>query len=258
MEVEQIVFEVRYHFGTLYLDRCGRIIRELTRAESEWILQDATPKCGVLVSSVNGVALNFSSAKIDLSLQRSGAIGSTGLDSEAVGTFIAQVGRVVPRILDRLDIEGEMISRVGCRTIVSFPMSDEAKCEEWISAQKIYNVSGFKAFEDGRLKNSSAVVVIEGGEVSHRISIATAEHPDSVDAGPRRIEVKSRHLPRGQREALVEQLRKQKANQLLKWAVLLDVDTFKDDPGLIEPDMFVRSSVEKVMSFGRNLIKSRA
>jgi hypothetical protein len=253
MELEQIVFEVRYHYGTLYLDRCGRIVRELTLAAPEWIFKDATPQSGSLFSSSNGTILNFNISKIDLSLQRSKE--NPGLKEKHTSAFIEQVGATVPMILDRLDIEEKMISRIGCRVILSFPMESECKSQEWISSRDLFAVSGFSRFADGKIISSSCAVVIDDEDVSYRVSMNTAEHPTDFDAGHRRIpNISPRKLPHGQREALLKQMREsKKASNVSQWAVILDVDSFCDEPTKIEAAAFVEKSHRKVVDFANTL-----
>src|SRR5262245_52552735 len=69
--IHKVVFELRYRFGYTYLDRCGRTINAIMRESPEWIPVDqVSPQNTPLISLVNKCMFNFSSLKMDFTMER--------------------------------------------------------------------------------------------------------------------------------------------------------------------------------------------
>ena len=63
--LEQVIFQLRFSQGYLYLDRCGKILNEIGKDYPDWVVSNnVSPQGAALISNSNGCILNFSSAAI--------------------------------------------------------------------------------------------------------------------------------------------------------------------------------------------------
>jgi hypothetical protein len=100
---------------------------------------------------------------------------------------------------------------------------------------------------DGVLENQSHVLVLRRDDRKLRISINPVERLETLNLGTDTLRTLPRHLPRRQREALLERARAQRrilANP--QFAVMIDVDVFVEEPVEVDAGPFLTESLRLV------------
>lgn len=252
--LEQIVLEIRYNDGQLYLDRCGRLLREILKLSPEWIAEEqATPQKASLLSSRNGCLLNFGMNRMSLSLFRSPE--HSGLEEKDVEGFFEQADANVELILDRLEVKD--IDRVGCRIINSFPMNTSEESEEWIASKNLCQIpQSVSDLFEGRVTAQSFVIVIEASDMSFRLSVSGIERLVPVNTGKRKSSIRVRELSKGQKQELARQVKHAKLDrQNSPYAVLIDVDAFADHPQQVNAPEFSKKAFDKSKTTVQEIVK---
>lgn len=245
--LQKVIFEIRYRHGFRYLDVCGSIINTLQKESSEWIhARETNPQGGSLVSLMNGCILNFSSLKIDLTLER--PTGEGPLNDEDFEGFLRQVDIAPEIVIDRLSVTD--ISRMGFRAFYLFPKNDMKASENWLLSLNVYSFSDslIRAF-GGDVEATSALIVLFGNSAKYRISFSGVERQAQIDFGQVLLNVQSRNLSQNQREHLKKQIEvKRRMRQNPEFAVQLDIDCSLDDPKEIKAARFIQECIEEYSS----------
>jgi hypothetical protein len=241
--VQKLVFEVRYLYGLTYLDHCGRTANAILKSFPEWILQPelVNPQNAPLISTRNACTFNFNALRYELSLER--ALGKPPLTEQEVKDFANQAENLHGIVAEHLEL-GEF-SRVGFRVWYVFGCGSREEAEEWLRNLGCYKVddSLLKSFE-GRLDASNFAVVIEGEDTKFRIAFNGVENP-FVDTGQRDLMIKPHSLPKHQRESLLKQQQlKKRREENPRFAAMIDIDAFRDEPVDIAPKDFITNNLE--------------
>lgn len=241
----KVVFEVRYDHGLTYLDRCGTTANRIMAAFPEWVLTDEgpNPQNAPLVSLSSGAQFNFGPLKYDFSLEQP-TNSETGLTKDHLEAFTDQVD-LVGRIV-QAELELKSFSREGFRVWYVFGATSEKHANQLLSGIQAFHLDPIvtEAFS-GELESQGYVAVIAGKDRKFRIAANVVERLEQLNVGPQSLKTLPRRLPKGQREALLEQLKAQKrvmANP--QFAVMIDVDCYLDNPIEIAPTDFIDKSLE--------------
>lgn len=244
--LQRLAFELRYKHGFNYLDRCGRTINTIQREFPEWVVRpaDPNPQSAPMINFVNGCVFNFSTQSLGLTLEK--PLGSEALSAEDVGTFGEQVEQLSAIVIDQLSLDSFL--RMGCRAFYLFPFDTRQEADEWVLKLGAYQFSDelIKAF-GGELSTASVAAVVQSDDRKFRIGFESVERSVQLDLGDAVLNVPAHLLPAAERQ---NQLRKQQRARKLReqnppFAVMIDLDSFQEEPQLIEAGQFVRSSVQQ-------------
>ena len=242
--LQKIVFEIRYLQGFVYLDKCGRTINEILEAYPEWVVKNIPDAQATgLTSLVNGCQFNFSSLKMDFSMEQ--GIGGTEVRSDELEHFIKQIEFVSTLVMESLDLK--KFTRVGVRTWNIFPCTSELESKEWIQNLGLFIAPSnlLNAF-NGTLDTVSITAVIKGEDRNFRIEIGAVERQAQFDAGQEILSIKASAQPKNQKDILVKQMKaKRRMFANPEFASLIDIDTFQEFPIIIKPRDFIESSIQK-------------
>ncbi len=242
--LQKIVFEMRYLQGFIYLDKCGRTINEIIEIYPEWIVKTIPDaQAAGLTSLVNGCQFNFSSHKMDFSLEQ--GIGGAEIRVEDLSHFIKQVGLISALVMESLALKE--VTRVGVRTWNIFPCSSEADSKDWIKSLGLLSdhQNLITAF-NGTLDTVSLTVVIRSEDRNFRIEVGAVERQAQFDAGQDILSIKASAQPKNQRNILLQQMqakRRMIANP--EFASLIDIDVYQENPMVLNPSDFIESSIKK-------------
>jgi hypothetical protein len=259
-ETLKVVFELRYRQGMTYLDRCGRTINMIQEYHPQWVLggnAGVTPQNATLLNVENKFKLNFSSLKIDLSVDR--PILGGDLDSDKLKLFAADAENLSSIIIDQLGLAD--YSRIGCRVWYLFPAQTMQDAVSYLANLGLFSVNPalYGAF-GGDAESISLGVVIDGQDRKYRIGFEAVERAIELDLGDAVVSVPPQALKTGRRvsgwaedkrvaeqryEAFKEKLRtKARQEKHSPFASMIDVDTYLDDPEIVRPGEFVLSSLD--------------
>ena len=257
--IEQAIFQLTFQYGHLYLDRCGRILREILKDHPEWVVADApNPQKSSLISSDNGCAFNFGISSIDLSLRRDAE--SDPITDDALKLFFRQIEDMSAIVTDRLEITE--LSRVGFRLVFCFPVDSKPEAEQWGKKRNAWSIDArLKGLLGGEIKSESMIIEFECDDRNYRLAVQPGERPESRNFGGRKHLVRPKSLSKAQRSHLAsnekkkytdEVIRVAKVSRISQWSkpnvAIVDVDASLEEPDLeIRPEDFARTSSESIL-----------
>lgn len=243
--LHRVVLEVRYAHGYTYLDRCGRTINLITREYPEWSLRGSPdPSSAGLASLQNGCLFNFSSENYVFLLEK--PKGGDGIAKSDLKIFFDQIDLLSRVVSDQLDLNE--FRRIGVRTWNVFPCSSTDEAQGWIEQLGWVTFSeDFMHSLEGKIEGSSFVVLVPSIDRTFRVSVSSQEGHALVDMGPEVLTLRASKLPKRQDEYLREQMRaKRRMMANPDFSVLLDVDTFQEDPLSLDPRDFIVTSLDQI------------
>jgi len=238
----KVVFEVRYRFGYLYLDRCGRILNSILQDGAEWVIRAVPqPQAASVTSMRNSATFVYSSDSFSLSVEK--ATGADGIADEEMVIFSEQadvLGSIVQSNLNVTDFK-----RIGLRVWYLFPCQNKPEAERWLMQLGLFEIPArvYEAFS-GNLDSASASILISTTDRKIRLAATSVERSAVLDLGDTSMVVPPHTLSEKQDIVLRQQLReKRRKQQDPGHAVMIDIDSFIDDPGSeINISDFIRSS----------------
>jgi hypothetical protein len=243
----KLVFEVRYDFGLLYLDRCGATANRIMETFPEWVLQDESvnPQNAPLINVTTGTHFNFGGLKYDFNLDQP-IREEAALTPEDIKSFFAQVDSVSRIVHEELELKH--FTREGFRVWYVFGTQSEEESHKWISSLGVFKIGESlpKAFS-GKLDNHGHVVIVSAKDRKFRISVTAVERTEQLDIGSHILRIIPRKLPAKQREVLVEKLKaKRRLLANPSYGVMIDVDAYIERPIEIAPVDFMTRSIQMI------------
>lgn len=243
--LQRVVFELRYRFGFSFLDSCGSTLNSIQKTHSEWILRGETPnpQGAPLVSLDNGCVFNFSSNKMDFSLEK--PVGDGTLTDSDFKHFLEQTDAVSAIVIDRLGLRD--FSRIGVRCWYLFGKGTKEESEKWLLDLGLYSFadSFVKAFA-GTMDSAGVSIVLSGSKAKYRLAFNGVEQQAQFDFGQGLLNIPAHSLGSGQKEHLKKQLEvKKRMRQNPEYASMIDIDCFVEDPTEIDPAAYIRESVSE-------------
>jgi len=244
--LHKVIFELRYDYGFLYLDRCGSLVNSIMELDPLWILANTSPnpQNAPLINLDNYCSFNFSALKMDFSIEQE--LGKYSIDDDQVDTFITQVDTLTGFVRDTLELK--KFNRMGFRIFYLFECSNKEESEDWLSDLKIYKVEpNFITSFHGNIKGQAFSTIIESDDRFFRLQFNSVERTRIVDLGTNILNIPSHKLSSKQDEHLAKQIReKKKKSHNPHYAAMIDIDVYQDKPDIVNPKEFIISSYPKV------------
>ncbi len=254
--LRRMVCEVRYQDGQLYLDRCGRILKQLIAHAPEWILSTApTPQGTSAFNLAAGTQLGLSMTSTSLSLDKTAS--DEIISPEEIAIFHDQIDSVMGPVLDELEVS--VFARVGYREQHYFAFDSKEESEKWLRELGLATVAPeFYQVFDAQPEALGVALIIQGNECRYRIVINGTERAAQVPVGEGMLAVRASAVPKGQRQAVLSALKKQSQRQINSaFSVVLDIDAFLVDPPEVDLRGFVQQySQENIKQFGNAIARS--
>ncbi|GAX59105.1 chemotaxis protein histidine kinase and related kinases [Candidatus Scalindua japonica] len=236
--LQKIVFEARYKQGYRFLDRCGETMIDVENKIKGWIAGEAVPTGGSMVNELENMFFNFNSSKLDLSQHY---------------TNISNYKNFIDYSYKFFDITKKNLglkeySRFGLRFWFLYPVDSMEKGRNILHKSHIFREN--KEVENifgKKVKDKSAVIVLEEEEKGIRVSLALAlkKGMDIKIEQSEPMSTRPHELPRGQKEALMKQLKKiKKKKEDPDIAILLDIDNYINNPQAEYLNNFINESIE--------------
>lgn len=265
--IEQAVFQLRYEYGQFYLDRCGRILREILKDHPEWVVADApNPQHASLICTDNGCAFNFGIAALDLSLRRD--IDGAPISDDDLNLFFKQIEVMTSIVVDRLEIFE--LRRIGFRQVFCFPVDSKEEAAQWIMNRKCWKVDQrLSSLFDSEPKSESMTLEYDGDDRFFRLAIQAGERGESKIFGSRKHVVRTKDLSRSQQSHLALSEKQKYSKGVIdkarnirsaEWGrpniAMVDVDASIDDPESdIQPEKFAKSSNDRILTIVSKIAK---
>ena len=237
--LRQMVCEVRFRDGHLYLDYTGRLLKKLIDSSPEWVLgPQPNPNGTVVFNLAEGIVLNFSMNGASLDLNK------TATDEFIDQTEAQQFAQIADEILGLVfdELEAKEWSRIGFRELYYFPFDSKADTERWLQGLGIFSVSSTLAASfKGEFDAIGLSLVMEGEECSYRIALNGMERPAQVSMGDATLTVRSSGLHQKVDAALKKAIKKQRQRQINPaFAAVLDIDAYRKDPAELDVANFIQ------------------
>ncbi len=254
--VHRYVFELRYLFGHLYWDRCGRIINEIVSSEENWDFENIEGGVCQLVAREKNLHFTFSASKLDLSQTQSSEVENL----EAADRFGATADSFSTKVAEILQVSE--FPRIGFRAWYLYPTADREEAQErvrgcWLLSPEIETLGL------GKVSETACRVVVELPSHMVRVAVTAFEQAVNLPSGlVQAAREKAREHHRDQRHILLD---KMKAERIIKsypqFGVLVDLDAFMEDPPY--PDgpsvsTFVERAVSSFDTAKRALLEQRS
>jgi hypothetical protein len=245
--LRQIICEARYSDGQLYLDHCGRLLKNLFREMPEWVIApEPTAKGTTLHNLTVGTQLGFGMESASLSLDLSST--DQVIDQEGVAEFLSQVGGVLGAVLDELEVSE--FRRIGYREYYHFAFESMEESEAWLQSLGLVTVSSglCQAFQ-AKPEALGVAVVLQGEACRYRIGLNGVERSAQVPVGDAVLNVRASATSERQRQVLLQALKQKRQRQIASaYAVVLDVDAYLLAPE--EPDLaaFAREQSQAILA----------
>lgn len=194
-----------------------------------------------MLNHQTGSKFNFSSYKIDLSLDRSVQEGD--INEESLKQFADDAEQLSAIVADQLALAE--FSRIGCRIWYLIPANTIEEAWSYLDSLKLYQIAPeIGAAFGGKQESTSMSISIVGEDRKFRLSLSTGERNIEVDLGDAVANVPIYMLP--SKERLKANLGKLEAGKRRRkfplFATVIDVDAFRDEPETVKPSEFVQSS----------------
>lgn len=252
-QLRRMVYEVRYRDGQLYLDRTGRLLKELLKDSPEWVLtSDPTPQGTNLLNIRSGVRIALSLAAASLSLDRTGS--DELIEPAEVTEFVDQTESVLERILDEYEVK--TLERVGYRENYHFPFASKDESETWLRELGLCSINSdlYRTF-GGEPDALGFSIIMKGEDCRYRIALNGVERSAEVPVGDTVLRVRESTTHSNQKKILLEAMKKQRQRQINSaYAVVLDIDAFLVEPEAIDSREFIEKNNRENLSRFRDAI----
>jgi len=246
--IHKLVYEVRYKFGFTYLDRCGRTINRIMREKPEWMpyVAEPNPQKAPLINTKNRSIFNFSALKYDLALEQE--IGNeVTLTKNNIKEFQEDADYLSKVINDELGLQ-EFI-RIGFRIWYLIGTESNKVSDNWISNLGILTIDDLIAeVFKGKMESRNFTIVFKGEDRKYRVSVNSVEKvgaPSLIDT--KILKVQARQLPKNQQTHLMKQVKiKQKLASNPPYAVMIDIDSYIENPENIDAIDFINNSLDLI------------
>lgn len=236
--LQKIVFEVRYKQGYRYLDRCGETMIDAENKIKGWIAGEAAPTGGRMVNTTENMLFSFNSSKLDLSQHYA--------DINDYKNFVNYSIKFFDLVSKNLGLKEYL--RFGLRYWFLYPVDSAQIGRELLHKSHLFgddkNVEGIFG---KKVKDKSVVIVLEEEGKGARISLALALNKGvdtEIEQSTPTPTIPPHKLPRGQKEAVIKQLKKSKKSaEDPDVAILLDIDNYINCPQAEHMDVFIKESI---------------
>ena len=229
------IFEARYERGYRYLDRCGDVMVLLESLLGDavgepWWPDEMTPTRAKISCPALDIVVSFDAYRMN--------VEST---SNVEGVDFPDICQLVlSTIVNRFDLQS--FTRLGYRRIFGV-IADSIEDADKLSAKHSPCSNWPQGIPSGfSLVSSEVANVFEDTERSRgwRLSLGPSNKPDAPLQVDERLKLPARYLATGQREALLERLKRQRANSKDPLACLkIDIDFYIFRPDEPDPKEFI-------------------
>jgi hypothetical protein len=239
----QDIFEARYEHGYRYLDRCGDAIVLLEQALPKvsggavWMPDEVAPKGARMKCPEHELTLVFDSARLGLD--------QNPADEPCPFSEIADYA--FQTVKSKFDISD--IIRLGRRRLFLRP-ADSVEDAEALSVRKAL-FKQWPRVKDDELAPRSCDVAVDLEDPDRtkgvRIAVSAVHRPEAPLSLDDRLRRPPHLLARGQREALLEQLKRRRQREASPAAgLLIDIDCWVIRPDDVDIQQFLKNSEEEI------------
>lgn len=249
----QDIFEARYEHGYRYLDRCGDTLVVLEEALPKvsrgavWMSDEISPKGARVKCPEHELTLVFDSARLGLD--------QNPADEPCPFSDIADYA--FQTVKSKFDIAD--VTRLGRRRLFIRP-TDSVDEAEALSVRKA-PFSQWPKVKDDQLALRSCDIAVDLEDPDRtkgiRFAISAVHRPEAPLGLDDRLRRPPHLLAQGQREALLEQLKRRKQREASPVAgLLIDVDYWVIRPDEVDIQQFLKSSEEEIASVLESFMES--
>jgi hypothetical protein len=239
--LRQIVFEVKYHHGYNYLDRCGKILNRITKENAEWVVgNQVNPQNAPLFSMRNECKFIFGALGVNFHINKTNSDGI--ITNEDVNDFSIQCEEMTNLVIDELNLTE--FSRIGFRVWYYFPCDSKEDSDKWMRDLNAFKLSpDLTSAFGGELESLAVAVFITGADSRFRMGFETYEAPVQFHAGPEVVNIRTSMLRGSTKDVLKKHLKERHRLEInAKYGAVVDFDSFQEDPLSIDPRDFINGN----------------
>lgn len=242
--LKSLIAQIRFEDGQLYLDRCGRMLRQLM-AESggEWTAATASPEGGAGVTNIaTGHRFNFGWESASLSLDYSGVADE--IDTEGQQRFVGAAENLLEWVTDQLEVK--RVIRVGFRQRYFFPFDSKEETERWLMGLGLFSLSpSLTAAFGGECDGVYFRTVFKLPDCWLRLSLGGIERSAEIPAGDTMVSVRQSVATRNNKKALLEAMKQKRARQIdPAYFADYDLDAYLEEPESYNLESFLREHAQ--------------
>ena len=129
-----------------------------------------------------------------------------------------------------------------------FRCQDKEESERWLSQLNLFTISDrLTGAFGGDVESAGISAIIVGQDRKYRIALNGVEKGAEIDRGSEVIYIKPNNLSKNQDKIFKQRLSEKGTSRAMpKYAVMVDVDSFQEDPPSVDPQDFVMNSHEQI------------
>jgi hypothetical protein len=220
---DRVVFEVRYAFGSTYLDRAGQTLVDLERSRPGWVPGEVTPQGGNNLNPergytvlVNASLVNFTTSRLENPEELS--------DLKSIASEVDETWRVV-----KANLGVKEFPRLAARFFFLAPTNSEEDSERVVERSTLQLQLPNTFSEKYSLDRRQIVAVVKSTDTEYRVELHGIVQATGL-AAPEVLVTSPRLLSKGQRAAQVAMARaRERASKDYRHAASLDVDCVQYD-----------------------------
>jgi hypothetical protein len=237
-QLRNMVAEVRYQDGQLYLDRCGRLLKELQKAPDWLIATGPTPQATSLWNHHTGTQLTFSMSATSLSLDKANT--DEIIEPAEVEEFLQQISAGLVRVLDELEVTE--FTRLGYRERYYFPCDTKEEAETWLNNLGLIGCPpGLPKAFGAAVTSVDGAVIMQAQECRYRVGLSVVERPAQIPVGDAVLSAQLSAVHKETKRSLLETMKRKRHRQIdPAFAAVLDVDAYLLEPVEFDVTAFVQ------------------
>jgi hypothetical protein len=251
------VYELKYSFGHLFWDRCGKIANEIVGSEKrrDWSFAAAGNGFFQCQCASENVNFTYGWAKLDLG-QSQGPKNEELMTSSAFAMLADELSSVVVETL-RLSV----FTRIGFRALYLFGTADRDEANERVKKLRAVRQDPEVWSSLGETTEFTFSTVVKRPASMLKVSISPFEQDVAIPPGiAEAARVAAKEQPVRQREALLNKYRaKHFIEQYPASGVVLDLDSYIEDPPVgsgVAPGDFIEKSAKDFESLMGSLLEA--
>jgi hypothetical protein len=245
--VNKLAYELRYHHGHTYLDRCGRILTLIERDMPQWLAEagQVNPQGASLVNVETGAVFRFSSFSLSLTWEQ--ARDDDELMEDDLKAFFANAEMLSALVVDELGVQTEQLARIGFRVWHLFAARTHDEAEQWLGSLFRCDLADrLRQTVSAQVDSVSLAVVLKAEDRCFRYGFSSGERNSRLELGSRTISYLPRTLSRGQRTSFASSQEKADARKRRRqtdpFVSIIDIDAYQEDPLVLDVFRFLESS----------------
>ncbi len=245
LKLQTFIFEIRYAFGHLYVDRCGQTLLDIEKMDNGWIAGTPDINSGVLEKPEKSLKISFTS-------NRSNFTTSKAFQND-IFSYIEEIKELWKIVKANLGLEE--FTRIGYRLEYLLPVTSLDEAEAKLKNSKLNVLVPKPITSNYKVEKRNIIIYLSRKEIEYRIQLQCITQAEAIDpsnlikGNPRAMHKRQQKI----RIAQLKQLEDYSANPM--YAVMLDVDCVEYQPKTVNIEKYISEQTKIVENDFLSLLK---